>query len=321
MGLHYFRIGPEHRCHRHHYCTELQRESKLSPEQMQHAKRTSRWAEGNGGTNETDLQRALLCNHDVLRALAGVRSDAACRWAIREVGGAGDLDVVALFDDAFLLVDCKNSAPAMSGGLEDQQDQALRIAIAALSNITTEHALRGVHLVLLAGWRDLELPTLNGPLPGWLPAGSTTVRRVPAPTWWGLVPLALPDGSEHLVMGPWGELGAKLPRDLATSAKTSATEPVRILLGRELILQLRPGHMEAPLCGAIRIPAKVWGSAYVQQLREAAYASRLDDASWRFVGESNEKGNVRLWWECSTPNHEAMSSAKVLASRLSAAME
>lgn len=276
--------------------------------------RTDRWGQGNKGEGEAGLQRALLLpeNEHVLRYLGGVPSQASHAWTMREAGGQGGVDLIALFErehasSIVLFIDCKDSKPATLSDRLKQLAQGQRNAAEAIGNF----AYRGEYkakLVFLSGWHKSARkspPRAETPMAVHLSDGLSTLEM----EWWGYL-TCIHDGQEFVLVG-----GLPLDQSLAKQVTVHrATNPESVLLFddqcNELVLEFRP-HEDA-MQGRLRVSAEVHREALrvdsmermngdkpanrLARIRRAVYTDESGIPGWKFKGESNSKGFVRLNW-------------------------
>lgn len=216
---------------------------------------------------------------------------------MREIGGSGGIDVAAFFgqSDKLLLVDCKNSKPATPQSMRNQRIQANRLVLSTLSNITPLPSL--VSVVLLAGWSPHVEDSSFEHLPGWRSSDATS--RIPSAVRWGVIPFALEgDDRPWCVIGRWTALGSQ-EWAAAMSRVALAHRPYGRVRQFSNGLTLRE---DGPSLTTLRVPAADYAaatgasssSAHVRTLLDWAYSGRLDMPGVTFLGETNEKGNVRL---------------------------
>ncbi len=304
----YFRVGPLRACENGHLCHPLYLCEEVP--NMSQAKRIPLWAEGNEGTNEGTLQRALACSDEVLSLLAEESEKPSL--VVREIGGSGNMDIAVFFGNMtrVLLLDCKNSEPANLQKLKNQRDQANRLALSTLANIRPRP--QAVKMVLLAGWsRNHEEVAPGEHLPGWM-VSLGEWSRVPSGELWGLVPFVLADDSQPWgVIGRWSALSScDWPPNLRRSASNKQNR-CKVDHGKKVCM-LRNGvnlREDSPILFTMRVPQEEYkkaardysGQSTVRSLLDRAYAGDLNVDGVEFLGENNEKGNVRLCFECSPP--------------------
>jgi len=293
--LAFFKLDPLRVCESRHLCSPLRLASE-APD-MSRASRTSLWAEGNSGTSELDLQQSLACSDEALSLLAQESEPPAL--VMREIGGSGGIDVAAFFGKTgkLLLVDCKNSKPATPKSMRDQRVQANRLALSTLSNITPLPPV--VTVVLLAGWSAFSEDRAFEHLGGWGSSRSPRdLARIPSAERWGVIPFALEgDQQQWCVIGRWDAISScglsELSRISLSHRPYGRVEPFADgLLLRE----------DAPSLFTLRVPAATYAAATgassasspVRLLLDSAYAGNLDMPGVTFLGETNEKGNVRM---------------------------
>jgi hypothetical protein len=263
---------------------------------MSRATRIPLWAEGNSGTSELDLQQSLACSDAALSLLAQELN--APTLVMREIGGSGGIDVAAFFGDSgsLLLVDCKNSKPATPARLREQRTQANRLVASTLANIRPLPSI--VRLVLLAGWSEFEEDTTAGHLSGWRNAPGDW-SRVPFGQRWSVLPFAVQGDSEvWCAIGRWEALMSCEWAPALARAEGAYRRHGRLhTFAGGLVLR-----EDSTSAFTLRIPAgdylKATGTGsdtgIVRNLLDSAYAGRLDSEDVAFLGETNEKGNVRL---------------------------
>jgi hypothetical protein len=223
----------------------------------------------------------------------------------REVGGAGGFDVASILKgedgrDRLLLVDCKGTPRS---DLEAQQRQALRIATAAIPDLGFGDAADRVSLVLLARWREAVPPQARR-RPFWMAGLGAQRTVVPLPTWWWFQPFVAAssqDGEVEVVFfGRWGtsepppQARAKESPERCVLAKV----PLRRarLAGshaelRNLTVRARPGFLRASISlDASVFPEQDEGLSKIVE-------KEMTPPGWWFVGETNDKGVMRLNWE------------------------
>ncbi len=277
------------------------------------------WMEGNEGENELNLQRTLLLggNLPFLRELAGVGAEYEPVLAAREIGGAGSIDLGVLFRTRrgvarrrLVLVDCKDAKAHARKDLIDQCAQAFRLTQAACSNISMDPPLdpSEVSLVLLAGlaWgAGLPDEVVSMPRPGWSVGGSFMTIQAPLvhaylplrsearPEPWLAVQELRPSGEEKDL---WKAAWARTAREKnnASSRKTRRGHAQPGSASPLLHLPVSAPVHKAALAGRV---AEGSEPLAIRRLLLDGRAGGSPAAGWRYAGETNDKGFVRLWWE------------------------
>lgn len=313
----WWRIGPLETCAAAHRGRPLTSGGDApGPADLARVEGTPLWMEGNDGENELNLQRTLLLKENLpfLRRLAGLPEGWELVFAAREVGGAGSLDLAALFrrgeQRTLVLVDCKDAKSHGRAKLLEQAAQAYRLVLAAIPNLLIEPGLHPgeVKLVFLAGlsWGTaLPAEILDMPRPGWEVGGRFT--EIDPPVFHAYLPVKIAEGEragEWLAVQRWGTSAdgkgragatdlwtagwAELARRANTRAARRAPEPGRfacVLVDAEVHL--------AALTG----PAAGGAASGVRRLLDEGRRRSAPCPGWRYAGETNDKGFVRIWWE------------------------
>lgn len=304
-----------------HFAAKLEPEPDDPPFSAEQASGTTLWSpvqdEGKEG-----LQRMLLhpANADLLALLAG-RPEAKVDLRLREVGHAGDVDVVAMLRDPhsgdriLLLVDCEAAGLTKPSRLRAQYVRALRNSRSFLSNASFSGPTPDPVVVLLASWRPfMELPKVEH-RPGW------QGDAVPAPHWWGYVPFRVGD-EEYVVFGRWYALdGDRRVRAVQQRASDWFDRELKVLLPPSLPMRRIDFRIDlgkgsglsfyldrGPFRARLRVAAPKHRRALlpedkedfhvrrIRSLRNAAYATNWAPTGWEFLGETIDEGCPGLVW-------------------------
>lgn len=264
---------------------------------------------GNGGNvaswyGEAGLQRALANpnNRELVELIAG---STKLRAVLREVGDGGGCDL-AIFHEQdhatrLTLVDCKGAADTKR---KAQLVQAHRIVLATVPNLWTEPPLRSVRLVMLAPWRPAEPPDSARARPRWHGDANIDFEA----EWWGYVPFRCGE-EEYVYFGGWSELSAspelRALHQRRTAARIETVQPGRNIAIHGLLLETH--RIGGVVRGTLRISAKDYASAMGTTTKakstaaavfiECRSAGGLRSGTWQYIGETNDKGFVRLVWE------------------------
>jgi hypothetical protein len=265
-----------------------------------------------------DLVGALALPHNkrVLFTLAGVPDDSTVEWAVRDVGAANNMDLVALVSRAsggraLLMVTCTpvQTTPAK---LREQLAQSVRSALATLASVELTDRATWTQLVVLAGWRrGVPIPTEAKPLPA-LQRAADILEPVPEPKVWGVVTYAYESRPDAVYVSfgrwsdfegaPWNALGNE-----RVAVSWASWPPVPIPSFGEADVELEEHG------GRVRVSLRLRSTAHkasmkldrhanhlirrIRALRSACYAGHAEVGSGRFVGETLEGGTPRLHWE------------------------
>lgn len=278
-------------------------------------KRSTLWSRADDGRTGLVGALALPRNKRVLFALAGVPDDSKVELTVRDVGGASNMDLVALIGRAsggrvLLMVAC-SPAETSPAKLREQMAQSVRSALATLASFELAERATWMRLVVLAGWRrGVPIPTDAKPLPALQRAGDI-LEPVPEPQLWGVVPYVYPSRPNDVFVsfGRWADFEGDwhgIERERVAVSWTS-WPPLPA-----------PGFGEAEVeleehGGRVRVSLRLKSSAHkasmkldrhvntvvrrIRSLRNACYSGHADVGSGRFVGETIEDGIPRLHWE------------------------
>jgi hypothetical protein len=279
--------------------------------------RSELWSRVEEGRSELGAALALLSNKQLLFTLGGAPFDSKLQWVIREVGGAGAMDLVALIKRksggaALLMVDCMgtNASPAK---LREHVAQSVRQSLSTLAKITLTDRPSWTRLVVLAGWRrSVPIPTEAKPLPA-LQRAPAILETVPEPLVWGYVPFVYAGRDEiHIAVGSWAEFDegpwGELREDDVVPLPWQRWGPVEITdWGKGAVVELEQ-HRDT-----VRVSLRLRSSAHkaslkkdrhgsrvanrVRALRTACYSGHMRFGAGRFVGETIEDGVPRLHWD------------------------
>jgi len=305
-------------------CHELEIPSKS-------LRRSGLWAPADDG--EAGLQTALAChdNRRLLCTLAGLPDDSRGEWTMREVGGAGSVDVVALLTGSsggsvLLLVDCRAASHASPAHLREQMATATRMTLATLASISLRERPSWTKLILLNGWRKgVPEPKPPVPLPG-LQREPAILESVPEPQLWGYLPFVSTHRESEIfvALGRCEELDEEPWRSLDSARSVAGPRltwaPMSLPSFGDAFLELE----ERVRCVRVSLRLKAnthkaalkkgrHGSTVVsrlQALRAACYSGLLDVGAGRFVGETIDDGCPRLHWEWAEGQAPSAESAR-----------
>jgi hypothetical protein len=287
---------------------------------------TDLWGKGGNEAperGEAGLQRALASsrNTDLLSTVCQL-SDMHLDAVMREVGAGGGADIAVLATDSanqrhLRLVDCK---PAHHTDVREQWVGATRIALAAIPCFAFKPAPASIRIVLLGGCSPLharEMPPTEDQciIPAWWQDGCRVC--IPRMDFWGYLPFARCNDSkdeELVLVGPRVDmvnpgLAQDVAREIAGKKKFQPPEyreNYKKLGGcsdacLELALTRHFARASVVVGKAGNLDMlETWRPACtpLRRLRELAYGEAPEP--WWFVGESNDKGFVRLNWESRT---------------------
>jgi hypothetical protein len=296
-------------------------------------RRSAHWSK-DADESRTDIAAALgyPANRKVLLMLAGVPDDSTVEWAIREVGSAGAMDMVAMVRNSsggnvLLLLDCMG-AQASPARLREQMAQAVRNALSTLSKATFGDFPSWTKLVVLSGWRQgVPVPTEANPLPA-LQRELAILEKVPEPQVWGYVPFVRSTRDDELFVAfgrweefedePWTSMSSEL-----VAVPWTDWEPVSVEdwgKGATVELEQHRGH--------VRVSLRIKSSAHkasmkkdrhgsrvanrVRALRAACYSGHFNVGAGRFVGETIEGGIPRLHWDWTEGQISDAESARIV---------
>lgn len=284
-------------------------------------------------TSETSSDGKFIQGDHLFGFLAGVDAPSVL-WVAREIGGAGGIDVAALLQSkgerSLLLIDCKNASAASRLDLVEQDVQAQRLLIATLSNLWFCEPPKRVKLVLLSGLSSDPYT----PLP-WFSVGTGADDPIVEIESWCMRPFKR-DGLDYVAFGRRSSVATSKKRNERPPKGKSPSQPhapfsLRCHMQDSRISAIRlgvaadvdKGSRALPVdAGKIikRIVTKRKDPRSSDELREevsqAADGLRTLRArlyedpkavdGYEFVGESNEKGRVRLQFHAASCGNEPL---------------
>jgi hypothetical protein len=194
------------------------------------------WQNGNRGTNELDLQRALACpgNEHVLVTLAGASAGSHLEWAAREVGDAGGVDLTALIAEpnggkVLLLVDVKNGRATTRSDMLTRLTQGCRLVRNTLDAVVVRGGASRIAWVLLGGKPSASVAHVDLVRAGVLTDSGP--EKGCLPQWWSLSTFVAGDSDrrEYVLVAPkeslWFKLGSPRIPERVTEYNFHADRP------------------------------------------------------------------------------------------------